>query len=216
MSARARWTILTAVLLALIILPFTFFGARLDVFAAAWLAEATGHPVTAFAGIVALLAADIVLPVPSSIVSTAAGAILGFGWGAVASLFGMTIACLGGYAIGRAAGRGAADRVVPASELAQAEALAARHGDWMLVTTRAVPILAEASTVFAGVAAMPVARFVAVTSLANIGISLAYAFVGASAAELSSFLMAVAGAVLLPIAARTLASQRLRAGRRST
>jgi 3-dehydroquinate synthase len=73
-----------------------------------------------------------------------------------------------------------------------------RWGDWVLVTTRAVPVLAEASTLAAGVARMPFGRFVGVTTLANAGISAVYSAVGAYAATTSSFLLALSAAVVVP------------------
>jgi hypothetical protein len=44
-------------------------------------------------------------------------------------------------------------------------------------------------------------RFLALSSLANLGISAAYAAVGALSANVNSFAMAFAGALLLPAAA---------------
>jgi hypothetical protein len=52
---------------------------------------------------------------------------------------------------------------------------------------------------------MPWPSFLALAALSNLGISAAYAAVGAWSARVSSFLLAFAGAVLLPLAALLLA-----------
>ncbi|MFP2910634.1 DedA family protein, partial [Pyxidicoccus sp. 3LFB2] len=54
-----------------------------------------------------LLAGDIFLPVPSSLVSTAAGGLLGFWGGLATNWVGMMGACAVGYALGARAGTSA-------------------------------------------------------------------------------------------------------------
>jgi 3-dehydroquinate synthase len=63
---------------------------------------------------------------------------------------------------------------------------------------RPVPVLAEASALFAGVARVPVAQYVTITTLANIGISALYCAAGARALHSSSFLLAFAASIGLP------------------
>jgi uncharacterized membrane protein YdjX (TVP38/TMEM64 family) len=139
-----------------------------------------------------LLALDVLLPVPSSLVSTAAGAMLGF-WGGVASSWlGMTAGCLLGYWLGTRAPLSAdMERVARARN---------RYGDLALVLFRAVPVLAEASVLFAGFTRMPRARFLRVTALSNLGISAAYAGAAVYSARKESFLLAFGGAMAIPAA----------------
>ena len=68
----------------------------------------------------------------------------------------------------------------------------------MLILFRAVPVLAEASVILAGFARMSPVRFFAMTTPANLGISVAYAAVGTFAVGANSFLLAFAGAILVP------------------
>src|SRR5262245_8396828 len=113
-----RWAILWVVLIGVVLPPFLLFARQFDAFAA-WLAA--GH----FSGwgtasvIVGLLGLDVFLPVPSSIVSTAAGALLGF-WNGMAVIWvGMIAGRVIGYAFGlRTAG--AAKRLVGDESLARA------------------------------------------------------------------------------------------------
>ena len=67
-----------------------------------------------------------------------------------------------------------------------------------MVVCRPVPVLAEASVIFAGVVRAPVWRFFATTSLANLGIAAGYAAIGAFSMRATSFLLAFAGAITFP------------------
>ncbi len=195
--AAARWLLLGALLFAAILIPFFLFEDRINAAAAALLGAEHGRAAVA-AGIVALLASDVVLPVPSSVVSTAAGALLGLSAGAAATWAGMTLGCLGGYLLGRSAGGAAIRKLLgPAEEARMAEA-ARRHGPWLLAVFRAVPVLAEASVISCGASRMPLRRFMPVIALSNLGVAMAYGVVGALAAEAASFLVVVAASILVP------------------
>lgn len=205
-----RWAMLAAGLLALILVPFAVAGKTMDGWSVAQLRAAADQPLLVAALVVALLAVDVLLPVPSSIVATLAGAALGWTGGAAAALAGMVAGCVLAYGTGRWAGAPAAERIVGADGVRRLHALAGRHGGWSLAIARPVPVLAEASTLLAGAAAMPFGRFLAVTTAANAGVAMVYAGVGAFAADVQSFLLAVAGAVLVPLAARLFVALRSR------
>lgn len=207
---RLRWAILGAAILAVILVPFAVAGEGMDAWSVAQLRALADRPLLVALLVVALLAADVLLPVPSSIVATLAGLTLGFAGGAAAALAGMVAGCVVAYGVGRWAGAPAAERIVGADEVRRLNALARRHGGWSLAIARPVPVLAEASTLLAGAAAMPFGRFLAVTTAANLGVAAVYAAVGAYAANVQSFLLAVAGAVLVPLAGRLLVALRPR------
>lgn len=205
--AGARWTIAIGVLLALIVVPFLLFGDALEQWAVRGVQQLSERPGAVSAFVAALLAADVFLPIPSSLVSTAAGVLLGPWLGTAASFVGMTVGCGIGYWLGRSLGRGAESRFLTSVDLARLNALAARHGPWLLVVARPLPVVAEASVVLAGMGAMPLRRFVPQVALSNLGISAVYAIVGAYAAGRESFLLAFAGAVLVPLLVMTLLRQ---------
>ena len=193
-----RWGLLAALVLALILGPFFFFGARIEAWTDGFLQRSAERPGLVALVLGGLLASDIVLPVPSSVASTAAGYILGFVGGTVVSLVGMSISCVLGYGLGFGPGRPLAARLVGESEITRLEALYGRLGDWVLVVTRPIPVLAEASVPFAGISRMPLRRFTVLTTLSNLGISAVYAIIGAFSATLNAFLLAFAGSILLP------------------
>jgi membrane protein DedA with SNARE-associated domain len=125
--------------------------------------------------------------------------LLGFGWGSTVVWTGMTAGCVIGYATG-ARGSGAARRFIGEDGIARASALMERYGDLTLVLCRPVPVLAEASVVFAGLVRADYGRFVRLTAASNLGIAAGYAAVGAFSRHLDaySFLVAFLGALLLP------------------
>src|SRR6185436_21059520 len=110
---------------------------------------------------------------------------------------GMTIGCAIGYAFGARAAA-AARTLVGADGLARAAAVMEQYGAWALVVCRPIPVLAESSVVFAGLVRTPVGPFIWLTTLANLGISAAYAAVGAYSMHVQSFLLTFLGALALP------------------
>jgi uncharacterized membrane protein YdjX (TVP38/TMEM64 family) len=205
-----RWAVLSCLLLAMILVPFFLFEDQFNVLAER-LARGEGSTWYSAVGIAALLTSDVVLPIPSSLVSAAAGALLGFWRGTAVIWIGMTGACVTGYAIGAYA-TGFARRFIGEASLRRAESLAAQYGDTALIVCRPVPVLAEASVIFAGVVRTPLARFLVLTSWSNLGVALSYAAIGAFSVRATSFLLAFAGAITLPAIAWVIA--RLVFGRR--
>jgi uncharacterized membrane protein YdjX (TVP38/TMEM64 family) len=191
-----RWAVLWVLLIGVVLVPFFLFEDQFNALAA----YITGGGVSrslAAAAILALLALDVFLPVPSSLVATAAGVLLGFVGGAAVVWLGMTAGCVLAYVLGRRASAGAA-WIVGGESLTRAEELVRRYGDLALVVCRPVPVLAEASVVFAGVARAPMTRVVLLTALANLGIACGYAAFGAFSMRIDSFVAAFIGALALP------------------
>ena len=191
-----RWAVIWVVLIGLVLVPFFLFETRFNTFAAQMTRSDTATWL-ASSSIFGLLALDVFLPVPSSIVSTAAGVLLGFWRGAAIVWAGMMVACVMGYALGARAS-GLARRFVGEAGLERADRLLARYGDWTIVVCRPVPVLAEASVIFAGLVGTPVRRFVALTALSNLGIAAGYAAFGAFSMSIDSFLVAFLGALIIP------------------
>jgi uncharacterized membrane protein YdjX (TVP38/TMEM64 family) len=180
--------LIVAVLLA-IIAPFLLFGGAVDAWAGGVIARAESNRLLTGGLLALLLASDILMPVPSSLVSTACGMTLGFWGGTCASFAGMSVTALAGYCIGRYAAPSAA-RLIGAREAALLRDFHRRHGVWLLLVLRPVPVLAEASVVFSGVSRLPAGRVAAVTALGNLVVSAVYAAVGVWGSLSDSFIPA--------------------------
>jgi uncharacterized membrane protein YdjX (TVP38/TMEM64 family) len=194
-----RWSIVTLLAVAFVLVPFALFGERLDT----WSIAAVNKPETSwlvFVSVVALLVADVLLPVPSSVVSTMAGAFLGAPVGAFASWVGMTLGCVVAYAIGAVAGRQVVRRI-SGDAIDALERDMERFGPSLVAMGRPVPVLAEATTLIAGATRMNFKQFITVSSLANLGISIVYSATGALSIQAGSFILAVVASMALPATA---------------
>lgn len=209
MKPWLRWTLLTALVLALILIPFALWEDTLNAWSARLLTPSAGRDAVA-ALVVLLLASDVLLPVPSSFVSAGAVALLGALAGGVAIALGMTLGGWLGYFIGRWGGEPLAARVAGPEQLERARRLMTKHGSWLLLVCRGVPVLAEASTLLAGTTRTSPLTFALATTLGNLGLACAYGLIGVLnlsglAALLAPFAFGVAvpGVVMLAFGALT-------------
>ncbi len=124
---RELWRPLLIVCLALLVpvVPFLGFGPWLEAQIENWLDPPPAPAVVAL-GTVAILSTDILLPIPSSVVSTVAGAQLGIVGATAASWLGMTLGAMLGFALARALGRPLAERFSAIEDLSRMDFLAAR------------------------------------------------------------------------------------------
>jgi len=169
--------LLLAAVLLLVAVPFLLIGGPLERRVDPWLDDATGRWTKA-AVVVGLLAGDVLLPVPSSVVNTFAGKAMGFWAGAAAAWLGMTAGAVIGFALARLLGRPLALRLSAEDQLERIDALSARYGPGLLILARAVPVLAEASVLFFGTTGLPWRRFLVPVALGNLVIALGYAALG--------------------------------------
>lgn len=173
-----RTIVLFLIVALLIIVPYLIWGESIDQWAGNLIKEGQSHPFRTGAILALLLASDIILPIPSCIVSAACGLMLGFVYGTLASLVGMSLGCLFGYALGRIGTR-RAKKMLGERESAQLKSFQRKYGLWLLLALRPVPILAEASILFSGIARMPFGKTLALATLGNLAVSALYAAVGA-------------------------------------
>lgn len=169
-----------------------------------WLA---GGAATAAAVGVALLVLDVFLPVPSSLVMVAHGALFGVAAGTLLSLAGGLGAGALGFALGRWGSPLLLARVAE-DERRRADALLGRWGALAVVVTRPVPILAETVAILAGASPLGWPRFLAATAAGTLPAALLYAVTGATAARLDHAVLVFA-LVLLAAAAFWWAGRRL-------
>ena len=147
-----------------------------------------------FAG-VCLLVSDVALPVPSSLVMVAHGALFGVAIGTFLSLVGSTGATLVGFAIGRRGGPLLA-RLVPVEERRQADRLLIRWGMLAIIVTRPVPLIAETTAIVVGTSPLGWGRVALAALAGSVPSALLYALTGAVAASFQNGAL-VFGLVLL-------------------
>jgi uncharacterized membrane protein YdjX (TVP38/TMEM64 family) len=197
------------VLLAIVIVPFALFGTSLEAWTFGLMETTASRAALGVAGS-ALLAADILLPVPSTVMAAGLGALLGAPLGIAATALGLTLGCAMGFFLGKALGHDFALRELGPTDFAYLANLLDRYGLWLLALCRPVPVLAEASVIAAGVMGMRALPVLIVTALANLGFAAVYAGLGASAEGPHGFLAAFALSLALPGIA-LLVAKRMRA-----
>lgn len=191
--------ILTLFILAGIIVPFMIWGERFDaVFtlegARAWM-ESYGRWAW-FAGIV-LLVADIVLPVPSTVVMSALGWMYGWWWGGLAAAAGSMLSGIVAYTACRWMGRGVACWLAGEEGLRKGEEIFARRGGWLVALSRWMPVLPEAVACLAGLSKMRRRVFLPALACGSLPTGFAFAAIGHLGHDQPGW--AVALSCLLPV-----------------
>lgn len=149
-----RWRVLVVLICALSIpiVPFALIG---ELPGERWLSVHDDSALRFALVGAGLLACDVLLPIPSSIVGALLGARLGFGGGFAAVCVGLCLGNVVGYWLGR---------LVPqrfAVELPQTPSFV------VLFLSRPVPVLAEAAVIAAGVGRVGFVRVFAATAVGN-------------------------------------------------
>ena len=195
---------LISIFIALAILfaiPFVFLG---DVFqqkfagegaANAWIEE---YGSWAWMAGILLLAADLVLPVPSTAVMSALGLVYGaFLGGLIGSVGSILSGCLG-YGICRSLGRKAAIRIAGEKDLRRGERLFAAVGGWVVTLSRWLPLLPEVVACMAGLSRMPPLSFFMALVCGTLPLAFIFAAVGARGVEDPALALSLSAA--LPVA----------------
>jgi uncharacterized membrane protein YdjX (TVP38/TMEM64 family) len=153
---------------------------------------------------IALIWADLVLPVPQTAVIAALGIIYGTVFGGLLGSVGLISGGVLGYALMRTSARRFVDRLVGRQSLHNMESLFDRAGAWAIVLTRSLPYSVPEAIVFlAGLAGMPMRKFTIALTVGSVPTAFAFAAIGAGWADQPIVALVVSYVLpilLLPIA----------------
>jgi uncharacterized membrane protein YdjX (TVP38/TMEM64 family) len=138
-----------------------------------------------------LLASDVLLPVPSSVLMMGNGALFGFAAGSLISTAGSLASAWLGFGIGRRS-TGLVARLCTDAERRAMERLIERWGPFAVALTRPVPIAAETCTLIAGTTAMSWRALTLATLAGTVPPAAVYAYAGAYARDVSGVYVFVA------------------------
>lgn len=189
---------LMCVVLLVPVLPFLLLGGRME----SWLRGFADNPpsVAATAAvIIGLLATDILLPIPSSVISTMSGWQLGWWRGTLATWIGMNLGAAVGFGLARRWGQPLALWFAKREDLDRMRHVSDRYGPIVLALTRAVPVFAEASVLIVGIHRLAWRKFLPAVLLSNLGIALAYAAFGEYAQQHKWLPLALAVSIAIPV-----------------
>jgi uncharacterized membrane protein YdjX (TVP38/TMEM64 family) len=167
-------------LVVLILIPFAIWGAALEsIFTAtgaiAWLRQ---YGRWAWAAGLTLLAADLVLPIPGTIIISALGYVYGPLVGGFLGAAGSFLSGALAYLLCRGLGQPAARWLLGQHDLERSERLFATVGTWIVVLSRWLPVLPEAVACMAGLTRMPPPLFFIALACGSLPLGFTFAAVG--------------------------------------
>lgn len=194
------WRMLAVVLalVAFVLVPFIIWGEQMDRAVPRLVEDQTTKWAIALTG-VALLVADVLLPVPSSIVSISLCLLLGPAWGVPAVFAGM----VGAFALGYFSGL-----LLPADRLRAwvgartwDSLVAGRQATGMLwiASSRPIPVLAEVTAILAGSLRLPFGPSLLAAAASSLLVATAYgaaAWLGLDRADSSIEILVICAACL--------------------
>lgn len=152
-----------------------------------------------------LLASDLILPVPGTVVISALGYLYGALLGGAVAAVGLMAAGLSGYGAGRLFGEKFARRWLGDRDYETGRKLFENGGGWLVALSRALPILPEVISCTAGLVRMPFRRFVIALACGCVPMGFLFAAIGSMGRDSSGWAFALSlalPALLWLVAAR--------------
>ena len=149
---------------------------------------------------IALLWADLVLPVPQTAVIAALGILYGAPLGGLLGSFGLITGGLLGYGLMLTSARRYVERFVGPRSLQKMETLFDQRGAWAIVLTRSFPYsVPEAMVFLAGLAGMPMGKFVPALTLGSVPTAFVFAAIGTGWADQPMLALVVSYVLPIPL-----------------
>lgn len=165
-----------------IIIIFVLFGS-FESFSSSLLSAYSDDPVKYIGTSFIILATDVVMPVPSSILMYLNGYTLGVVSGSILSWISLMTSSVLAYAIGK---------YNPFKYLDNLENRSVTDlGPYLIIVSRGIPVLAEAISIMGGVTRMPIRKFILLHAIGYIPICVLYAYLGKYAINKNSFVLAL-------------------------
>lgn len=173
------------------------FGFSFEPWARSWMADAG---VSGAAVVIGLLAVDIFIPVPSSIIMVLSGAAFGVVWGSLLAFVGSIGGEWLGFELARRYGTSLSARFIgDEAERRRMNDLLVTHGAAAIAVTRALPVVMETMSIVAGLSPMRRRTFLIASAIGTAPIVVVYAYAGAMSRETGSLVPAIV--ILIAVAA---------------
>lgn len=171
----------------LVIVPFLIWG---DEFEESMTLEGTVAAMQswgawAWAAGIGLLLVDLFLPILGTVVMSALGLVYGWFLGGLIASVGSVGAGLLAYGLARKLGRRAARWLAGENGLVEGERLfGGEAGGWVVALSRWLPVFPEVVACMAGIARMPLGKFVAALCAGSIPMAFVFAWIGHAGKEM--------------------------------
>ncbi len=177
----------------------TAFGVTDEAALQAWLLHDERGRAALCALLLVLLVGDLILPVPSSVVMSVSGMAFGVVGGTILNGVGSVCGALLGYSLCRRFGAKAFARLVGSQDLPHLRAQFETRGSWVVLASRAVPMVTETVSCLAGLLRMPAPQFLGLTVAGSVPLGAVYAWAGAELGARAGVGGPVVVALVLPL-----------------
>jgi len=188
---RSKIIIPFIIIVSIIIITFLLFD-NMEAFFTNLLQQASDNIKTYTAVSFLVLASDILLPVPSSIVMFTNGYILGTLYGAALSFISLMTGSVIGYYLGKFTSLGFKSKADD-----KANNIVARYGALSILITRGIPVLAETICIICGFNKMPFKKYMIYNVAGYVPLCLLYSFCGSIGYDKNIFLISFGCSILI-------------------
>jgi uncharacterized membrane protein YdjX (TVP38/TMEM64 family) len=147
--------------------------------------------------IIFFLVIDLVLPMPSTVLMTFSGAFYGIFIGALINITGSLLASLAGFAVTRKLGK--TRLFLDKTEKRSMDEWFIKWGEGMLILSKMIPVMSETMACFAGLTGISWRKFVILSLLGIIPVSVYYAYFGSTSQSFSEWLLPLFFGIAIPI-----------------
>lgn len=156
--------------------------------------KASDHPLTYALISFLVLTADIVLPVPSSIVMFINGFVLGAFGGFFISFISVVVGAIIGYYFGKLTSMGSKHKLK-----SDVDNIVNKYGAIAILISRGIPILSESICIVCGYNKMPIRQYIIANVIGYLPICILYAICGSIGYDKNTFLLSFACSVFISI-----------------
>lgn len=190
-----RLFLLFLLLVAMVLIPFfiweeTLMAAFSQEGSVGWLQQ---YGIFAWGMGIVLLIADLVLPIPATLVIAALGYMYGPFGGGLLGATGSFLSGATGYWLCRLLGEKAALWLLGEKDYARGRRLFTNAGDWMIVLSRWLPVFPEVIACMAGLTRMPPRNFHLALAVGSLPVGYVYAFIGHAGTEYPVLALVLSG-----------------------
>ncbi|TAG10857.1 MAG: DedA family protein [Verrucomicrobia bacterium] len=145
---------------------------------------------------IGLLASDLFLPIPATVIISALGIVYGTVLGGLIGGLGLMVAGMIGYTLGRCATERFARRWLGDHDFEKGRLFFAKNGGWAVAISRALPTLPEVISCTAGIVRMSLPKFMIALACGSLPMGLVFAAIGEKAEK--SPMLAIALSIVIP------------------
>lgn len=190
-SLPGKWYLLLLIAAFTVIIPFIFFGNEFEQWFSLeenieWMSSIRSF--AWFAGILILIL-DILMPVPGTLVMSSLGYVYGFWFGGLISTIGTFLSGYLAYMLCLRFGVRAARWLLTDKDYLAGVGFFQFRGPIVIVLTRWLPVLSEVGACMAGIAQMPLRKFLLALAAASLPLGFTFAWIGSMGKEWPAFVV---------------------------